>query len=155
MRNANKCLQTALIILIVATILFIFVNSMLPPSVSSEESSAVAGIVGRLIPPNTVVGHFIQEHIRKIAHFAEYGILGVEIAIYVVLYAKNRARSALLNALTPFIVGFIDETIQIFSGRGPAISDVWIDVGGFAVFSVIVYLNYVIAAGFRKCQEHK
>lgn len=29
-----------------------------------------------------------------------------------------------------FYIAFIDETIQIFSGRGPQIADVWLDVFG-------------------------
>ena len=29
-----------------------------------------------------------------------------------------------------FFIAFIDESIQMFTGRGPAIADVWIDTGG-------------------------
>ena len=36
--------------------------------------------------------------------------------------------------MAPFFVGFIDESIQSISGRGPLIEDVWIDIGGFATF---------------------
>ena len=48
----------------------------------------------------------------------------------------HRRRPALFGlALTvPFFVGFIDESIQSLSGRGPLIEDVWIDIGGFATF---------------------
>ena len=141
MQNAKKYLQITLIILIIATVLFIFINSMLPPNASTEQSDAVAEIIGTIIPKDTDFGSFVQQYIRKIAHFTEYGLLGIEIAIYVVLFVNKRLKCALLNILlTPLVVGFVDETIQIFSDRGPSVSDVWIDVGGFVFFSLVAYL---------------
>lgn len=39
-----------------------------------------------------------------------------------------------------FYIAFIDETIQIFSGRGPQIADVWLDVSGAFCGTVIISL---------------
>ena len=39
-----------------------------------------------------------------------------------------------------FYIAFIDETIQIFSGRGPQIADVWLDVFGAFCGTVIISL---------------
>ena len=39
-----------------------------------------------------------------------------------------------------FYIAFIDETIQIFSGRGPQIADVWLDVFGACCGTVIISL---------------
>lgn len=39
-----------------------------------------------------------------------------------------------------FYIAFIDETIQIFSGRGPQITDVWLDVFGACCGTVIISL---------------
>ena len=36
------------------------------------------------------------------------------------------------------LTGFIDETIQIFSGRGSAIRDVWLDFSGAAAAILIL-----------------
>jgi VanZ family protein len=52
-----------------------------------------------------------------------------------------------LMPYTPLVghgVAFIDETIQIFSGRGPAILDVWIDTLGFITLSFAVYLVFFL-----------
>lgn len=149
MKNAKKCLQILLIILIVCTIAFIFNNSLMPPDESGEQSSAVAGLIEKIFPAHTSLGAFIQKYIRKIAHFAEYGLLGIEIALYVIFYSENKHKSALINTLTPFAVGFADETIQIFSGRGPQIVDVWIDASGFITCSAITYAIFAIAFAIK------
>ena len=149
MKNANKTLQILLIILIIATIAFIFGNSVMPPDASSKQSDEVAGIIGRIIPTDTAIGSFIHQNIRKIAHFVEYGLLGLEIAIYVILYTEKKLNQAALSILVPFAVGFTDETIQIFSGRGPSITDVWIDVFGFVFFSLIVYFVSIVLIFIR------
>ena len=128
-----------LVLMMLGTLVFIFVNSCLPKEISSEESAAVGGFITSLIPEDTDLYRFVTEYIRKIAHFTEYGMLGIEIAVYIMIYGKGRVRLALLSSLIPLFVGFTDETIQILSDRGPSISDVWIDLGGFIFFSLIAW----------------
>ena len=135
----------ALLALIAGTVVFIFVNSALPPEVSAEQSGTVGGIIAEIIPPDTDLGSFIQEYLRKIAHFTEYGMLGIEISLLVFFYFKRRVLFGCSAAAVPFFVGFIDESIQILSDRGSSISDVWIDIGGFITFSLLSYS--VLAAG--------
>ena len=135
----------ALLALIAGTVVFIFVNSALPPEVSAEQSGTVGGIIAEIIPPDTDLGSFIQEYLRKIAHFTEYGMLGIEISLLVFFYFKRRVLFGCSAAAVPFFVGFIDESIQILSDRGPSISDVWIDIGGFITFSLLSYA--VLALG--------
>ena len=135
-----------LLALIVGTVAFIFVNSALPPEVSAEQSGTVGGIIAEIIPPDTDLGAFIQEYLRKIAHFTEYGLLGIEISLLVFFYFKRRILFGCSAAAVPFFIGFIDESIQILSGRGPSISDVWIDIGGFITFSLLSYA--VLVSGY-------
>jgi VanZ family protein len=71
--------------------------------------------------------------VRKLAHFTEFFVLGLELLTFFA-YRKPLFLQAFLLALTHgFFTAFLDETIQIFSGRGPMIQDVWLDVCGFAV----------------------
>jgi VanZ family protein len=137
--------RIGLIILIALTLVFLFVQSLLPPDISRAESEGVADAVGTVVSPNTGFGAFLAAHIRDIAHFTEYGMLGIEIALLVFFYFKRRVLFGCSGAAVPFFVGFIDESIQILSGRGPSISDVWIDIGGFITFSLLSYA--VLAAG--------
>ena len=134
-----KSLRICFLVLILATLLFIFINSALPPETSSEQSGKVEDIITSIIPADTTLGEFLVKYLRKIAHFTEYGLLGIEFALMIMLLSVKRGKCALLSLTVPFFVGFIDESIQILSKRGPSISDVWIDVGGFIFFGLIAY----------------
>ena len=127
----------------IATVVFIFVNSAIPPEKSQEQSDKVSEIISTVIPPETDIGKFIITNIRKIAHFTEYGLLGIEISLYIFIYKRKRAAWGAASASVPLVVGFTDESIQIISGRGPSISDVWIDIGGLTTYSLITYASLV------------
>lgn len=142
-----------LLIMIVATLAFIFIQSLLPPEKSSEESSTVGEIIGEIIPPETPTGEYIQTNLRKLAHFTEFALLGAEMSLYILLFVKH-IKYSLLSLPSALLVALFDETVQIFSGRGPAIKDVWIDFSGF-VFSAVIF-HTVAAVVFaatviRKC----
>ena len=137
--NLARYLKVALIVLMIGTVVFIFVQSCLPPEVSSAESEAVGGFIASIIPEDTKLYDFVIEYIRKIAHFTEYGLLGIEIAVYIAFFVKDKKKYLCMTPTVPFFVGFIDETIQCFSDRGPMIEDVWIDIGGFITFSLIAW----------------
>ena len=123
-----------LIAMMIGTVLFIFINSMLPPEKSTEQSDTVKDIIVEILPDDSRAENFVEEYMRKIAHFTEYGLLGIELAVYLLLFHRRRPAIFGLALTVPFFVGFIDESIQSLSGRGPLIEDVWIDIGGFATF---------------------
>ena len=78
-------------ILIALTLAFIFLHSLMSPEVSSNESDAVCdvvtdvvvGVIGNETPAQIEKSEkatkFIDENMRKIAHFVEFSILGAEI----------------------------------------------------------------------------
>lgn len=140
-----------LIALIIATLLFIFIQSMLPKEKSHAESDAVGGIISEIIPPDTPAGEYVQKNIRKIAHFTEFAVLGGEIALYIILFMP-KIRYMLLSYPTALILALLDETVQIFSGRGPAVSDVWIDFLGFLSASAVFYVVYAVIC-FIQCKR--
>lgn len=73
--------------------------------------------------------------VRKIAHVFEYLVLGVFVSL---LWKEKLIKS--IN--TGFIVAFLDESIQVFTGRGALITDVWIDMIGVTVGAIIGWLCY-------------
>ena len=149
-----KVAKILLIIAIIGTVAFIFINSTLPPEASTVESDTVKEIIVEMLPDDSQAEHFVENYIRKIAHFTEYGLLGIEIAIYLAAFTKRRIRVLLLATLTPLFVGFTDETIQRFSSRGPSIDDVWIDIGGFVFFySIALAVCFLVAFTARKIKE--
>lgn len=140
---ASSCIRKtffwALLGAMLLTLAFIFSNSLRAPEDSMEQSSAVGGFFAELFSPDKPLGKFLQDHIRKIAHFCEFGLLGVEIAVFVIFYLQNHRELAVLSLPAGMSVALIDETLQYFSGRGPAIIDVWIDLGGFVTGSLFGY----------------
>lgn len=130
--------RVILIVAMCATLLFIFINSALPKEQSAAQSGVIEEIVDKIIPDEVPVKNLIIENIRKIAHFSEYGLLGIEVILYIFLFLRKRIYLyAPLSPLCAAFVGFIDESIQMLSNRGPMISDVWIDIGGFVTFALL------------------
>ena len=152
----KRMFSVLLALVILLTVAFIFYNSSLPPEQSSQQSGAVGGIIAEIIPPETELGGFIQKYIRKIAHFTEYGLLGIELAIFCVLFTERKFLFSLRALFFAGAVALVDESIQIFSKRGPSVSDIWIDIGGYVFFSLlalavmaVIRLIFFIASKFR------
>ena len=120
----------------VLTLCFIWGNSMIDAEVSGAISHFIADILGGA-GGSTAEGHFL---LRKAAHFSEYAALGVTTLLFYGTLTADRTKKYLSAALTGISVPLVDETIQIFSGRGPTISDIWIDISGFVFGTVLISL---------------
>ena len=151
--SPDRMKKIVVIAVIFATLIFIFARSAKSPEQSTAESDKVADIVATIIPPTTETGLFINENIRKIAHFLEYGLLGMECAFYVLFFEKDKRRGAALMGAFGFASAFLDETIQIFSNRGPAISDVWLDLSGFATLSLLTFVGPAIYSLVKRTEK--
>ena len=141
MRQTNR--NKWILVLLVLCLAFIWGNSMLPIPQSKALSRWVLEWVRRLfgMPPNPEPEETLNDHlIRKIAHFLEYAALGGLFTLY--LGVRRSDGRAQLRKLIAFGFGaaFLDETIQVFSSRGPGITDVWLDIAGYTVGCLIVLL---------------
>ncbi len=140
------------IVLFVLVLLFIWGNSMLSPELSGRLSDAVADLISSIFGGEG--GDELQEsfNIRKLAHYLEFcalGFLSALILSYLSLENKERAAALMLSAI---FFPLVDETIQLFSGRGPAIKDMWIDIAGFASGAALLLLIALIK---KKTAEKK
>lgn len=117
-------------VLAVLWIVVIWGHSMMPASMSKQESRGLLSILIGYFP-------FLTDHlIRKAAHFTEYAVLGA-----LLFGAAGGWRSPAFPPLVGILTAVADETIQIFSeGRSGQISDVWLDFAGFLVLWGILYL---------------
>jgi VanZ family protein len=141
----RKVVCISLRVLILLTLAFIFTQSMLSPAASGQESDAVAGFLSSIFPKDS----FIIKNLRQLAHFAEYGMLGVEISLYICLYLKNIISSSLISLGVAQSIALIDETLQIFSGRVSDVRDVWTDFLGFLTLSAITYLVFFLVKNLK------
>lgn len=138
----DKGKKTGIIILsvlIAATLAFIWGNSAVGQTESAAESGKVYDTFARVF--NAVFGEGVITHsiFRKMAHFSEYALLGVEIYSLLSLTQKIKPLAFLSCFQFGTYAAVIDESIQIFSKRGPQISDVLIDFCGY-VFGASVFL---------------
>ena len=123
------------------------------PEMSTEESSFVKEIVEAVVQSVSHNEAFVipEVVIRKSAHFFEYAILGLELAILITINrgvpADDKKRGPIKNIFSFYptafifslIVASIDETIQYFTGRYSSFWDVLLDMTG-ASFSILVFL---------------
>ena len=144
MKNKTmKILRLALIILMILTVSFTFYQSSKSKQKSKETSDKVGQIIEPILPSDTPIGGYVQDNIRKIAHFVEFFALGAEVAIYVLLFMPKLKWMLHSVAIAP-VVAMLDETIQIFSDRGSAVLDVWIDVLGYCAAAILIYGTYLL-----------
>ena len=120
-------------VLCLLVLIFILGNSILPPEVSGEISSTVGEILATVLgegDANQTVGGL---SVRKIGHFVEFFALGILAVSLIGLLIKNVYLRCSVAAFIGLLIPVVDETVQIFSNRGSALTDVWIDVSGYAV----------------------
>jgi VanZ family protein len=124
-------------ILIVAWLCLIWGHSLQPAVVSAGESAKWLQIICKICPfiTNDDNGMFI---VRKAAHFTEYGVLGVLLALEMAQFVRGWFRRFVEPLFLALSVAFVDETIQLFVvGRSGEVRDMWIDVAGAALAIVI------------------
>lgn len=107
-------------------------HSMMPAEDSGNESNFLAEWLMQYLP-------WMNDYvIRKVAHFAEYMVLG---GLVFGAFPQRGRQAVTAAALTGVLVALFDETIQLFSpGRSGQISDVWLDFAGFALAQLILRL---------------
>ena len=140
------------VILIILVLAFIWGHSVISTDNSSEESANIMRILQSVLDFLNIPVTLTQQFVRKLAHFSEHAVAGLVLGIFMyprLMDAETRREQiecAVLPLIIGFFIGFIDETIQIFSGRGPLIQDVWIDFFGVflgvSLAYLVVFLHY-------------
>ena len=118
-------------------LLFVWGHSLMPASVSKEESHHWLALLQTWLP-------WLTDYlIRKAAHFTEYAVLGA------LLFGAAGVRHGLwFPPCFGLLAALLDETVQLFAaGRSGQISDVWLDLAGFLTGWIVIAL---IATCLRK-----
>ncbi len=143
-------LKIILLIICLCVIGFIWGNSLLSTELSSQLSQTVgellAGILGKGNATETVGGLSV----RKLAHFAEFFALGAAIMSLLMISVKGLYKRYSAATFLGLLVPVIDETIQIFSGRGSSLRDVWIDVGGYVLGCSLMCVTFFMVEKLKK-----
>lgn len=131
-----------------ATVVFIWSNSLESVAVSSEKSSRWLQALTFILEPVLGEGNVTDHLIRKIAHFVEFALLGIWLALFIVV--RNRVSlQAVANCLFfGLSVAIIDEALQLLSDRGSQVLDVLLDFAGVTSGVLfVVSLWWLIARG--------
>ncbi len=156
-RSADDESRLAWKVLLVLWMVFIWVHSLIPGPVSSEESMLFVRLV---MPLFKAVGvqdmELAHTLVRKAAHFSEYLVLGF---VSIVALRPRLAVPLFPAVLTLFLWVFVpsvDEFIQLHvPGRAGLVTDVLIDMAGFAVGMLVSRLVQHAAETRARRQEER
>ena len=131
-------------VLTVLSVSFIFYNSTQSSKASNKRSESIAGPVQSVMDPGGQRSSYNWNVlIRKIAHIAEYFLLGLSLAGLAMLLSKRKMQASVGYVLfSALFVGVLDEYIQSFIHRTSSIQDVMIDFAGAACGIFAVYGIY-------------
>jgi len=155
--KAETCMKTRRILilidilLLISTLAFIWGNSLESVSESGAKSQSILSAVAPILEIFVGEGRVTDHIVRKIAHFAEFGLLGCELMLLVVLRRRVRVQNTVNCLSAALTTAVIDEALQLLSDRGAQVSDVLLDFCGAASGIFFVLLLY----GISRAAKHK
>lgn len=147
-----------------AFVAFIFFNSLTPSDISDVGSLSIVDFLQEIIDSLSIDFTVTNKIVRKTAHFVEYAVLGVLLALTAALSGGDRKMAFALAVLAAIVVPIADENIQrLVPGRTYFFSDILIDIAGGATGFLLVIvkkglyfrksrmLGFILAAAFGLC----
>ena len=135
---------------LVWTLVFILGNSMKIAEVSAGQSQRFLPLVNEWLAKLSLEP--IDVHtLRKLAHFGEFGLLGLFSMLCLRVYTRHFVRHISWPLFFGLVVANVDETIQLYTpGRSSQVTDVWIDFTGVAAgaFAALMILLFFRLCGF-------
>lgn len=141
--NKRNICTAVLLLLLLATLCVIWGHSLEGPEDSSKKSQAVLeNIIKPVLGPIFGADNITEHFVRKLGHFTEFFALGLESFLLLWVWRRMSLHWCFHGLHFGFLVGAIDETLQLFTERGSSLSDVWLDFAGFMVAAGLVLLGY-------------
>lgn len=137
-------------LLILLTLLFIWSNSLRDASASDAQSGSLKAWLASVLDVEQEPFRFLYNNLRKVAHFAEFALLGAEAALW--LWLRFGALGCRFFRGLSFcaLSACVDEGLQLLSpGRAAAAGDVLLDTGG-ALFGMLCLWAAVLFLGLLR-----
>lgn len=151
MKRRKTQIKTILVVLLALLLAFIWLHSMMPAEDSAEESQRVGQFLTPFLELLVGEGNVTDHLVRKLAHFCEYGALGILAGALLLVKKESgifRWSYALLCALA---VAVVDESIQLLAdGRGAQVQDVLLDTAGSLTGLLAVWLIATLVRWLRR-----
>ena len=139
--NATKkrALKSLLVLLILLTLCFIWGNSLMNAERSSQFSN---GLFDVLRPLMNDLGLHPEDDLglRDLAHLAEFGALGAELALLFLLERGLCAAVFRKSAILSLLTAVVDELLQLIGDRAAQLIDVGLDFLGACLGMAIIWL---------------
>lgn len=150
MKNKKLLVVQIILILIIA---FVWGNSLLSGQKSGEISGGITELISRFLGiASEKLGHLV----RKTAHFSEFAALGATLSLLLIWKGQRGAMYFMPLAIGMMAFPLIDETIQVFTPeRGPSIGDIWIDMVGYFLGAVAIYLIHKLIVFCKRRRKEK
>ena len=120
--------------LIICTIAFIWSNSLQNPDESMRRSDVAEKVIRPIVLALPVKQWHSEDMVtfitRKLGHFTEYFLLGAELMLLALLLRPAFRPRFIWLLLFAGAIAAMDESLQLTSGRGAAVSDVLLDIFG-------------------------
>lgn len=150
MKRRKTQIKTILVVLLALLLAFIWLHSMMPAEDSAEESQRVGQFLTPflelLVGEGTVTDHLV----RKLAHFCEYGALGILAGALLLVKKESGIFRWSYTLLCALAVAVVDESIQLLAdGRGAQVQDVLLDAAGSLTGLLAVWLIAVLVRWLR------
>lgn len=156
--KTRKIVSILLVTALVATLAWIWGNSLQNNAVSQEKSTDIVEVVPS-VKKTPEARNLADYYVRKLAHLLEFFILGVEL-LGLTLIRSGQGRVRLTSVVTALFFGLLtaltDETIQAFNDRNSSVADVWLDFAGI-VLGAGILLGFVLCwmKGKRKNRRNQ
>lgn len=157
--RGRKILCAALGVLTLLNMIVIFCFSAEPQEKSGDRSEGITQTVVSVVVDNyeqltePQKQEKVQEFhpiIRKLAHFSEFALLGFLTGAFMLTLGKTRYFVCwIAPAAFCLVYAASDEIHQIFTNRGPAVTDVLIDFSGSALGLLLIHAAVLIVCAIR------
>ncbi len=142
MAKQQKTYSFILTALMLATMAFIWYNSLQNRDQSSQKSQALLEIIVPVLDKMSIELKDPTDDLwlRKAAHLFEFALLGGEMALFLRTRRRVVAQGICNGLFAGLLAAVSDETVQIFSGRYSCVSDVLLDYSGFIIGLLLVLM---------------
>lgn len=155
MFHLNKRKWIAGICILFFTLMYIWSNSLPSMEQSSQQSGKILRSIEMVFNTPPLDTPENQNIIRKTAHFAEFGFLGFEMALLLLITGTMHWQNMMNILFVGLSAATIDETIQIYALRGSTVSDVILDFGGVLLGIGAGFIFYKLVLLIRKYKRRK
>lgn len=152
-----RVMRVLFTLFMLGTVLFIFGNSSQMGADSGLRSAQVTDFLNRAVARLGIQFQFTESLVRKLAHFAEFMMLGFWTMLTLRVYTRHLLAFICWPLFLGLAVAVGDEFLQRYvEGRSSSVVDVGIDFAGVAVgLCVALFLQLLVGAIVSAVRERR